>query len=96
MPSYRVTLAVGALRAGTDPESVLPRAAGAARGLTTVEAWDIGVVRGEARITVRFTADDDDEAVRVGRRTSAAVAALADVGPPRLTRRWGARWYAVR
>jgi hypothetical protein len=50
MPSYRITLGVGALRAGTDPQSVLPTAAAAARELTTVEAWDLAVVRGEARM----------------------------------------------
>ena len=44
MPSYRVTLAVGLLHPGADPEAVLPAAAAAARALTTVEAYDVGVV----------------------------------------------------
>jgi hypothetical protein len=94
--SYRIVLGVGVLRGGIDPEAVLPAAAGAARELTTVEAWDLGIVHGEARITVRFTADGDDEAARIGRHTSAAVTAMADVRSPQLTRRWGNRWYPVR
>ncbi|PVU82176.1 hypothetical protein DDP54_03185 [Cellulomonas sp. WB94] len=96
MPSYRITLGVGALRAGTDPQTVLPAAAAAARELTVVEAWDLAVVRGEPRITVRFTADDDEGATHVGRHTNAVVETLADVLAPQLTRRWGARWYPVR
>jgi hypothetical protein len=96
MPSYRITLGVGALRAGTDPQSVLPAAAAAAREVTTVEAWDLAVVRGEPRITVRFTADDDEGALHVGRHTNAVVETLADVRTQQLTRRWGARWYPLR
>lgn len=68
MPSYRVTLGVGTLRGTTAPEDVLPAAVAAARDLATVEAWDLGVVRGRARITVRFTVDDDPAAVAVGGR----------------------------
>ena len=96
MPSYRCTLGIGMLHAGTEPRAVLPAAVAAARELTTVEAWDLDVVRGEARITVRFTAADDDEAFRVGAQAQAAVARAADVRSPRLTRRRGSRWYPVR
>ena len=58
VPSYRVTATIGALRPGTNPESVLPTAADAGRERTTVEAWDLAIVRGEARITIRFVAED--------------------------------------
>lgn len=93
MPSYRVTLAVGLLRPGADPEAVLPTAAAAARALTTVEAYDVGVVRGEARVTVRFLADTDAAAHTVADAVEAGVRALAATSGGRLTRRWGARWH---
>ena len=96
MPSFRVTLVVGRLRPGTAPQDVLPEAARSARELTTVEAYDVGVVGGEARVTVRFTAADDVEAQRVAGRVHTTVAALAQVTQPRLTRRWGPRWETVR
>ena len=38
MPSYRVRMVVGELRAGVDPATVLPAAADAARVLVAVEA----------------------------------------------------------
>ncbi|MBD5785103.1 hypothetical protein IF650_02815 [Cellulosimicrobium terreum] len=93
MPSYRVSLAVGLLRPGVDPESVLPAAAAAARARTTVEAHDVGVVRGEARITVRFLADTDATAHDVADAVEAGVRSLAATSGGRLTRRWGGRWY---
>ena len=96
MPSFRIMLAIGALQPGTDPATVLPTAAAAARASTTVEAYDVDVVRGQARITVRFTAADDDEADEVARRTHHAVADSAEVPTSALSRRWGARWYPVR
>jgi hypothetical protein len=93
VPSYRVTLAVGLLRPGADPEAVLPAAAAAARALTTVEAYDVGVVRGEARVTVRFLADTDAAAHTVADAVEAGVRAHAATSGGRLTRRWGARWH---
>ena len=96
MPSFRITLAVGMLRAGVAPQDVLPAAADAARESTTVEAYDLDVVAGEARLTVRFTAADDEEAVLVAGRVGTAVAMLGDVRSRKLTRRWGARWSPVR
>lgn len=95
MPSYRIRLAVGLLRPGIAPDAVLPAAVGAARERTTVEAFDVGVVRGAARLTVRFTADDDAEATIVARCVLAAVVALADAAAPGLTRRHGPIWHPV-
>ncbi|MFC8600140.1 MULTISPECIES: hypothetical protein [unclassified Isoptericola] len=92
MPSYRVTLGVGLLQPGVDPADVLPAAAAAARELVTVEAFDVGVVRGRARVTVRFTADDDAVAHRVADAVHDRVDALADTFGAVLTRRWGGRW----
>ncbi|WP_344248797.1 hypothetical protein [Isoptericola hypogeus] len=95
MPSYRVSLAVGLLQPGVDPADVLPAAADAARELTTVEAYDVGVVRGRARITVRFDAPDDAAAHRVADAVQERVDALADTFGGQLTRRWGNRWHAA-
>ncbi|HEY5515334.1 MAG TPA: hypothetical protein VIK12_03915 [Pengzhenrongella sp.] len=95
MPSYRITLGVVVLRPGVAPEVVLPAAAGAAGARTNVESSDVAVVHGEARITVRFTAEGDAEAVGVARGVHAAVVALAGVTSPELTRRYGPRWHPV-
>ncbi|TRW43932.1 hypothetical protein FJ693_15705 [Georgenia yuyongxinii] len=96
MPSYRVRLSVGTLLPGTEPESVLPAAADAAAGLATVEARDVAVVRGEAVVSVRFTADEDTDADHVAGRAERAVRTLAQVGRVRLERRAGNRWFLVR
>ena len=89
-------LGVGLLRPGVDPATVLPTAADAARARVEVEAFDVGVVRGEPRVTVRFTDDDDADALAVGRRVRAVVTALADVNSMQVSRRYGPRWYEVR
>ena len=86
MPSYRVVLTVGALAPGVQPPDVLPTAADAARELVTVEAYDVGVVSGEARLTVRFTADDD---LRTSASTSSGVACRNVSTAPRISSRWG-------
>lgn len=95
MPSYRVTSVIGMLRPGVRPETVLPAAVAAGTELTTVEASDVSVVAGQARITVRFTADDDPAAARVADHVCATTGALADLGTVTLTRRYGGRWYPV-
>lgn len=96
MPSYRVTLTVGMLRPGTDPAALLPAAADEAAEHTQVEASDVAVVAGEARITVRFLADDDRAASRIGHEVVMRVDELAELTKPRLTRRYGGRWYPLR
>jgi len=92
VPSYRVILTVGALRPGTPPEDVVPAAAAAAGALAVVEASGVDVVRGEARITVRFTADDADVAAVVAERTVGGTGEVAEVLSWRLTERVGGRW----
>lgn len=57
MPSYRVIVSVGALRAGVAPQAVEPAAAAAAAERTVVEASSVDVVAREARLTVRFVAE---------------------------------------
>ncbi|WP_285116048.1 hypothetical protein [Leifsonia sp. fls2-241-R2A-40a] len=93
MPSFRVIVAVGRLKPGVDPQTVEPAAAAAARELTVVEASTIDVVSGEARITVRFTADSPRTALRVAEHTVARIRTLAETGAWRLTERVGGRWF---
>jgi len=92
MPSYRVTLTIGLLRPGVQPQQVLPAAAGAAAELTRVEARDLAVVAGEARITVRYLADHDEMARDVAGRVAGEVTGLAGVSRTAITRREGTRW----
>ena len=93
MPSFRVIVAVGRLRAGVLAETVLPAAADAAAERTVVEAASVDVVARQARITVRFMADTVDEAIAVAEHTVTAVERLAETGPWQLTQRVGGRWF---
>ena len=96
MTSYRVVLVVGLLEPGTDPADVLPAAAAAAQAVTKVEARDLAVVAGEARVVVRYLASDDPAARRIGDRVLARVRELAQVGRATVDRRDGPRWVPVR
>lgn len=89
-------MTIGALRAGVAPDSVLPAAAHAAGELTTVEASDLTVVSGSARIIVRFTADDPEAALRIGRHVLAATQTVAEPLASMVTERVKGRWFPVR
>lgn len=93
MPSFRVIVPVGRLRAGVAAPLVEPAAADAARELAVVEATSVDVVAREARLTVRFTADTVQEAIRVAVHTVERVKTLAETGDWRLTERVGGRWF---
>jgi hypothetical protein len=95
MPSYRVTIGVGALAAHVRPESVLPTAAALAAEHTVVEAQDVQLVRGEPRIVVRYEAEDDGVAMSVAAVVVGGLAPTAQVVSDRVTRRDGGRWVAV-
>ncbi len=95
MPSFRVTMSIGALAAGTAPPTVVPAAAAAVAELATVEAQDLAVVSGGARVTVRFTGEDDEHALRIGRHAVERLRERAEVVSWRVTRRVGGRWYPV-
>lgn len=96
MPSYRVTMTIGALRPGVRPDAVLPAAARAAAERTTVEASDLAVVAGSARATVRFTADDGASALAIGEHVLAATRRVAEPVSWLVTERVGGRWLPVR
>ena len=96
MPSYRVRMVVGELRAGVDPATVLPAAADAARVLVAVEAATVEVLRGAPWLTVRFSSPDDGTAAGVRRAVVARTDELVEVEVSRVYRRYGARWYPLR
>ena len=96
MPSFRITLIIGALHPGVTPDSVLPDLAAAAAELTTVEASDLAVVAGSPRAIVRFTADDAAMALRVADHVLAAARASVEPVSWQVTQRVKARWYPVR
>jgi len=96
MPSYRVTMSIGALQPGVRPDAVLPAAAQAAAELTTVEASDLAVVAGSARVTVRFTADDDPAALAVGGHVVQQTRLVAEPVTWQVTERVKGRWFPVR
>jgi hypothetical protein len=95
MPSFRVTMTIGALRSGVAPDVVVPHAAAAAAELTTVEASDVAVVAGQARVTVRFTADDSELAVQIADHVVAATDAVAQPVSHTITERVKGRWFRV-
>ncbi len=88
-------LAVGALRPGASPEAVLPAAADAVAELTTLEAKNVSLVRGEPRVVVRFTADEDDIAWQIARHAAGVTSRLVEVLDVRVTRRSRERWLTV-
>jgi hypothetical protein len=95
MPSYRVTMTIGTVTPGISPARIVPLAAAAARQLTTVEASDVAVVSGAARVTVRFSGEDDAHARRVALHTVTQLRVSATVSTWLVTRRDGGRWMPV-
>jgi hypothetical protein len=95
VPDYRVTMTIGAIAAGVAPSAVLPAAEAAASELTMVEAADLAIVRGAARITVRFEAEDAELAVQIADHVASVTAGSAQVLEYRVTERVKGRWFAV-
>ncbi|RIJ60717.1 hypothetical protein, partial [Clavibacter phaseoli] len=83
------------LRPGADPAAVLPSAAAEAARVATLEANDLQVVRGEPRLTVRYTAEDDAAAERVAAAVRARTAELVEVVRGSITRRDGGDWTRI-
>lgn len=95
MPSYRVTLSIGDLRVGVHPDRVVEITGGPASALTVLEGTNLNVVAGQARVTIRFTADDDEHAAFVAREVIQAATAIAEVRSAFVTRRAGNTWSDV-
>jgi len=92
MPSFRVTLVIGALAPGVAPAAVLPSARDAAAELATVEASDVQVVSGQARVVVRFAADSAEIATQIGEHVASRTTRLATVVSWRVTERVKSAW----
>ena len=88
-------MAIGALAAAVHANSVLPTAKAAARELAVVEAADVQIISGQARIVVRFAAEDPEMATHVGRHVASTTARLASIDSWRITERDGARWNPI-
>jgi len=79
MPSYRSILTVSMLKAGHDPGDVESAARDAVCRTTVLEAFQVDVMRGEPRVTVRFTGSDDAEARGVHARVVEAIGSVAQI-----------------
>ena len=90
-----MTLVVGALRPGTDPSRVLPTAKDAALELAVVEASDVQVVGGQARIIIRFAADEGEIAAQIGAHVASTVDDVAHVEKWSITERVKNLWVPV-
>ncbi|RWZ52480.1 hypothetical protein ELQ90_00525 [Labedella phragmitis] len=95
MPSYRVTMTIGMLRPGSSPEQVQPTAADAAAEIAVLESSTVDVTRGEARLVVRFTADDPELALQVARHVVASTDRVAHITYSTVTERDGGTWRRV-
>lgn len=95
VPSYRVTLAIGALAPGVAPDAVLPAAARLVAELAVVEAQDVRLLRGVPCAVVRYEAGEDELAVAVARHAVDGLAGTVEVRSDRVTRRDGARWTPI-
>jgi hypothetical protein len=93
VPSFRVIVGVGLIRPGVRPDAVVPAIADAVAERTVVEASSLDVVSGEARVTVRFTADGVDDAIPIAEHAVARLREIAETGAWRLTERVGGRWF---
>ena len=100
VPSYRLELEIGDLRPGKTPNQVMEAAVSSLGH--HVDATDIAVIDGTARILVRFTvpvsnAAGEDTAAQVAtRHTREAVEHIASTGRYRLLRRSRGSWLALR
>lgn len=95
MASYRVTMVIGAMRAGATPAAVLPAAKAACTAIANLEAADIAVVAGQARITIRYTETDGDRARQIGAAIAEHTNRIAQVLRYRITKRIKSRWVAI-
>jgi hypothetical protein len=95
MPSYRFTATVGMLRPGVSAAAVLPTLADDARTLAVVEASSVNVVAGRARLVIRFTGEDDADAVSTAEGIAGFALELVELQEIGLTRRVKQAWIDV-
>ena len=90
-----MTLVIGALRSGVDPAGILPTARAAALELAVVEAADLQVVSGQARIVIRFAADEGSIARQIGEHVASVVHDSAQVSKWSITERVKNLWVPI-
>lgn len=88
-------MTIGNLRPGASPEQVEPTAAAAADEVAVHESSHVDVVRGEARLVVRFTADDTELAMQVARHVITSTDRVAQTLGAVVTERDGGTWRRV-
>ncbi|VEG27063.1 FMN-dependent dehydrogenase [Actinomyces howellii] len=96
MPSYRSILTVTTLLPARDPQDVEAAARHAVESSTTLEAFQVDVVSGQPRVTVRFASTDDAEARSVHERVLLQVRTAAVVPAAVLARVVGGRSVPLR
>ena len=79
VPSYRSILTVTVLRPGHVPQDIESAARNAVRRMAVLELFQIDVVRGRPRVTVRFAGADDAEACEVHAEVVNEVGKVAQV-----------------
>ena len=89
-------MTMGALRPGVSPADVLPAAKAAAGELTMVEAADVTIVAGSARIVIRFESDDSELATQIAEHVVATTRNSVEVPAFTVTERARGRWFRVR
>lgn len=102
MPSFRAVQEIADVRPGHAPQAVLDAAVAACEASGhLVEARDLEIIAGRARIWVRFivpdavAAEEDLEAWEVSDELCAAVRRVAFAGVAQPFRRVGGRWARV-
>lgn len=99
MPSYRLELEIGDLRPGARPDEVMA-AARSSLG-HHVDATDVAVTNGTARVLIRFTvpassAGEEDVAARLAVRDARdAVEQVATTGRAQLLRSYRGSWLTL-
>lgn len=88
-------MTIGMLRPGASPERVEPTAAAAADEVAVLEASSVDVVRGEARLVIRFTAEDGELALQVARHVTTTTDRVAQLLDAVVTQRDGGTWRRV-
>ncbi|WP_243694786.1 hypothetical protein [Labedella populi] len=88
-------MTIGMLRPGVSPERVQPTAADAAEEVAVLESSSVDVVRGQARLVVRFTADDVELALQVARHIVTSTDHVAQALDAVVTERDGGTWRRV-
>jgi hypothetical protein len=89
-------MSIGALRPGVAPDRVVPTAAAAAAQLTTVEASSVNVVRGTARVTIRFMSEDGELAEQIARHVVDVTNTVAETVDWTVTQRVREKWLTVK